>query len=78
MFECVSYLKFVLFSNAGSLSWSSCVKTLVKNMFTTSVLAAAPVAIVPSRCSKSLIVGFVFNFDRAYLKTPFGLSLPWL
>ena len=36
MFKCVSSLLHGLFSNAGSLSWSSCVKTLVKNLFKTS------------------------------------------
>ena len=66
MFKCVSSLLRGLFSNAGSISWSSCVKTLVKNVFKTSALSAEPVAIVPSLCSKSLILGFVFNFDRAY------------
>ena len=75
IFKCVSSLLHGLFSNADSLSWSSCVKTLVKNVFKTSALAAESVAIVPSLCSKSLILGFVFNFDRAYLKNIFGLVL---
>ena len=35
MFKCVSSLLYGLSSNAGSLSWSSCVKTLVKNLFKT-------------------------------------------
>ena len=75
MFKCVSSLLHGLFSNSGSLSWSFCVKTLVKNLFRTSALAAESVAIVSSLCSKPLILGFVFNFDRAYLKNPFGLVL---
>ena len=74
MFKCVSSLLHCVFSNAGSLSWSYCLNTLVKNVFKTSALAAESVAIVPSLCSKSLILGFVFNFDRAYLKNPFGLT----
>ena len=75
MFKCVSSLLRGLFSNAGSISWSYRVKTLVKNVFKTIALAAESVAIVPSLCSKSLILGFVFNLDRAYLKNPFGLVL---
>ncbi len=55
----------------GLLVW----KHLWRTCLRPPLLAVEPVAIVPSLCSKSLILGFVFNFDRAYLKNIFGLVL---